>query len=184
MSNISVLGFYGSGKYAVRLVGPENSNFTDVDTSDNNACAYLGGGFNGNTISNWTCTGSSGSDGILVNGSTEVSWQGGVIQSNVNNGIRFNGAIAWTMTSPHFENNNTSATSGQGAIIIDSSGSQNNEYIKILGGGLYKNTDTIIAKDDGTGANVPLQNRRSLRCTSSKSQGDTRLPDIRVPCDR
>ena len=45
MSNISVLGFYGSGKYAVRLVGPENSNFTDVDTSDNNACAYLGGGF-------------------------------------------------------------------------------------------------------------------------------------------
>ena len=89
-----------------------------------------------------------------MNGSTEVSWQGGVIQSNVNNGIRFNGAIAWTMTSPHFENNNTSATSGQGAIIIDSSGSQNNEYIKILGGGLYKNTDTIIAKDDGTGTNV------------------------------
>jgi hypothetical protein len=118
MRNVYISNFYGSGKAAMWLDAVYNANvlssrfeYSDIGlklTGDSNL-------FRGSDLANRYCASraldiSSASGGIYE----------GTIESNEKTGIRFSGYRSgnWVFNNVWFENNNTTHTAGESAIVI------------------------------------------------------------------
>lgn len=108
--------FKGAGKSGVLLVAPEDSGFRDIETQFNDIGLKATTNFNGNTVDN-LLAGQNKTYGIYSNSNTSNAWNNLVVQSNEKWGWYVDGGfIDNVINSPHFENNNTTATATTGAL--------------------------------------------------------------------
>lgn len=157
IKNVSAYYFYGTNKWSVYLHGPENSTVESLRIAYGSGGIYLSGAFNANVITNVDVSGMCGADAGLLEGVANLTLNGGAFQNNQYNGIRFHGVNGLVWNGGYFEQNNTTNTSGKGAIVMASSTDIYNAHIVLNNtyrAGLY---DRIIGTNDGGGNNSYVQ---------------------------
>jgi hypothetical protein len=150
MENIFVAYFYGSGKAAIYLQGPEDSNFINVEGSYSDYGIIMKGAFNANCLSNvraqYTQTA-----GFYIEDSESNTFTGALLQHNEKSGLVTKGCMQTSFISPHFESNNSTSTSGEGAIKFIAANGYTNKNITFLDGTFNGSYDNVNITG-GTGA--------------------------------
>lgn len=170
LHNISIQGFYGPGTAGLWVSNAEDSSLYEVHVDNVNSCAHFSEAFNASTVVNFECQNAM-NDGVFITDSGSLTWLGGLFQTNRMTGLHIKGMVASSFTSVHFENNDWSATTGEGAIKIEAVYSPgcpkpgdclSNQNLVFTGDVFNAPTDRIVTLGGGPGgwsnANITMMN--------------------------
>lgn len=157
LRNLLVTGFCGSGSIGIWLDNAEMFQVDHIRADYDDIGLKLSSASNSSVANNVTVDQNHSYGGYVSGGTGNITWNSLLVQSNYKTGLYLSNSSGSTFNSPHFENNNSSATSGQHALWMDATAGA--VYGNYLAGAVFATiTDDIFAQGNSTPGHVVSHN--------------------------